>query len=89
MQRDKASRGTKYISDSDWKAMSPETQAKVINAPKKAAEDDDDNKSSSSAKSAKTMKSIFKTMKSLLKKSVSAIKKCKKRMMTMTVYIIH
>ncbi len=77
--------GTKYISDSDWKAMSPEAEAqtKVINACKKAAEDDDDDKSSASAKSAKTMKSISKTMKSLekdnrrLKKSVSALQKCK------------
>jgi hypothetical protein len=79
-KRKTASGRTKYISDSDWKAMSPEeAQTKVINACKKAAEDDDDEISSASANSAKTMKSIFKTMKSLekgkrrLKKSVSAL----------------
>jgi hypothetical protein len=37
-----ASGGTKYISDFNWKAMSPEAQTTVINARKKAAEDDDD-----------------------------------------------
>jgi hypothetical protein len=58
---------TKFISDSNWKAMSPEAQTKVINPCKKAAEDDDDEKSSASAKSAKTMNSISKTMKSLEK----------------------
>jgi hypothetical protein len=69
------------MSNSDWKAMSPEAQTKVINARKKAAEADDDEKSSASAKSAKTMKSISKTMKSLekdnrrLKKSVSALQR--------------
>jgi hypothetical protein len=78
----KVSSRTKYISNSNWMAMSPEAQAKVINACKKAAEDDDNEKSSASAKSAKTMKSISKTMKSLekdnrrLKKSVSALQKC-------------
>jgi hypothetical protein len=49
----KASNGTKYIRDTDWKAMSSESQTKVINACKKAAEDDDDEKSSASAKLAK------------------------------------
>ncbi len=79
----KASGRTKYISNSDWKAMSPEAQTKVINACKKAAEDDDNEKSSASTKSAKTMKSISKMAKSLekdnhcLKKSVSALQKCK------------
>ncbi len=78
----KASGETKYISNSNWKAMSSDAQTKVINACKKAAEDDDDEKSSSSTKLAKTMKSISKT-KSLekdsprLKKSVSALQKCK------------
>jgi hypothetical protein len=75
----KASGRTKYISNSNWKAISPEAQTKVINACKKAAENDDDEKSSASAKSAKTMKSISKTMKSMekdnprLKKSVRAL----------------
>jgi hypothetical protein len=62
--------------------MSPvEAQTKVINACKKAVEDDNNEKSFASAKSAKTIKSIFKTMKSLekdnrrLKKSVSALLK--------------
>ncbi len=79
----KASGGTKYISNSDWKAMSPEAQTKVISARKKAAEDDDDEKSSASVKSAKMMKSISKIMKSpekdnlRLKKSVGALQKCK------------
>jgi hypothetical protein len=58
----KASDGTKYRSNSDWKAMISEAQTKVINACKKAAEDDDDEESSARAKSAKTMKSISKTM---------------------------
>ncbi len=77
----KASGGTKYISNSDWKAMSPEAQTKVINAHRKAEEDDD--KSSASVKSAKTMKSISKMMNSLekdkhrLKKSIGALQKCK------------
>ncbi len=44
----KASSRTKYICNSNWKAMSPETQTKVINASKKAAEDDDNEKSSAS-----------------------------------------
>jgi hypothetical protein len=79
----KASSKTKYMSNSGWKAMSPEAQTKVINACKKAAEDDNDDKSSASIKPAKTMKSASKTMKSLekdnrrLKKSVSALQKCK------------
>ena len=74
-------KGRKYISDSNWKAMSTEAQTKVINSCKKAAEGDDDEKSSASAKSAKTMKSISKTMKSLekdnrrLTKPVIALKK--------------
>jgi hypothetical protein len=78
----KASGRTKYISNSDWKAMSPEAQTKVINICKKAAQDDNNEKSFASAKSAKTMKSISKTMKSLEKdkhrKSVSVLQKCKK-----------
>ncbi len=79
----KASSRTKYISNSDWKAMSSEAQTKVINACKKAAEDDDNEISSASAKLAKMLKYISKTMKSLekdnhrLKKSVSALHKCK------------
>jgi hypothetical protein len=77
----KASSRTKDISDSNWKAMSPEAQTKVINACTRAAEDDDDEKSSASAKTAEKMKSISKTMKSLekdnhrLKKSVRALQK--------------
>jgi hypothetical protein len=80
----KPSGRTKYISDSNWKAMSSEAQTKVIIAQKKASEDDDDEKPSASAKLAKTMKSISNTMKSLkkdnrrLKKSVSALQQCKK-----------
>jgi hypothetical protein len=79
----KASNQTKYIGKSDWKAMSPEAQTKVIKASMKAADDNEDNKSSASAKTAKTMKSISKKMKSLekdncrLMKSVSALQKCK------------
>ncbi len=49
----KVSGGTKYISSSNWKAMSPETLTKVINTCKKAVKDDDDEKSSASAKSEK------------------------------------
>ncbi len=36
----KASGGTKYISNSDWKAMSREAQTKVLNAHKKAVDND-------------------------------------------------
>ncbi len=81
---EKTSGRIKYISNSDWKAMSPEAQTKIINARKKAEEDDDDEKSSASTKSAKIMKSISKKMKSLekdncrLNKSASALQKCKK-----------
>jgi hypothetical protein len=72
---------TKFISDADWKAMSPEAQTKIINARKKAAseeEEDEDDKSSASSKSAKTMKSIPKTMKSLEKdnRRLNALQKC-------------
>ncbi len=79
----KTSGRTKYISNSNWKATSPEAQTKVINTCKNAAEDDDNEKSSAGMRSAKTMKSISKTIKSLemdnrrLKKSVSALQKCK------------
>ncbi len=79
----KASSGTEYNSNSNYKAISQDAQTKVINARTKAAEDDDDEKSSASAKSAKMMKSISKTIKSLkkdtrrLKKSVGALQKCK------------
>jgi hypothetical protein len=79
----KASGRTKYISNSDWKAMSPEAQTKVINIRKKAAKDDDDEISFASAKSTKAMKSISKMVASLekdnrrLKKSVSVLQKCK------------
>ena len=53
-----SSRNTKYISDAEWKAMSPEAQTK------KAAGEDEVDKSSTSSKSAKTMKSMSKTIKS-------------------------
>ncbi len=78
----KTSGRTKYISGSNWKAMSLEAQAKVMNTCKKAAEDDGDKISSARAKSAKMMKSIFKSMKSpekdnhRLKKSIGALQKC-------------
>jgi hypothetical protein len=55
----KASGETKYISSSDWKAMSSEAQTKVVTARKKAAEDDDNEKSSASAKLAKNNKVHF------------------------------
>jgi hypothetical protein len=77
-----SSGNTKYISDADWKAISPEAQTKIINARKKAASEDKDDKSSASSKSAKTMKSMSEATKSLekdsrrLKKSVSALQKC-------------
>ncbi len=61
----KASGGTKYISNSNWKTMSPEAQTKVINVCKKTAENDDNEKSAAIVKSAKSMKSISKMMKSL------------------------
>ncbi len=82
-KRKKVSSGnTKYISDAEWKAMSPEAQLKIVNARKKVASEDEDDKSSASSKSAKTTKSMSKTIKSLEKdncmlvKSVSALQKC-------------
>ncbi len=49
-----SSRNTKYISDADWKAMSPKAQTKIINARKMVASEDEDDKSSASSKSAKS-----------------------------------
>jgi hypothetical protein len=79
----KVSRRTKYISDSDWKAMSPEAHTNAINARKKAAEDDDDEKSSVSLKSAKNNEVHFQDDEisgkgnHRSKKSVRALQKCK------------
>jgi hypothetical protein len=67
---------TKYLKDTEWNALSPEAQSKIIEALKKGKDDDEDEKSMAS----KTIKSLSKTMKSLekdnrqLKKSVSALR---------------
>jgi hypothetical protein len=73
---------TKYFKDTEWNALSPEVQSKIIEARKKGKDDEEDEKSVASNKSSKTIKSLSKTMKSLekdnrrLKKSVSALQKC-------------
>ena len=73
---------TKYLKDTEWNALSPEAQSKIIEACKKGKDDEEDEKSVASNKSSKTIKSLSKTMKSLekdnrrLKKSVSALQKC-------------
>jgi predicted RNase H-like nuclease (RuvC/YqgF family) len=73
---------TKYLNGTEWNALSPEAQSKIIEARKKGKDDDEDQKSVASNKSSKTIKSLSKTMKSLekdnrrLKKSVSALQKC-------------
>jgi hypothetical protein len=73
---------TKYLNGTEWNALSPEAQSKIIEARKKGKDDDEDEKSVASNKSSKTIKSLSKTMKSLekdnqrLKKSVSALQKC-------------
>jgi hypothetical protein len=73
---------TKYLKDTEWNALSPEAQSKIIEARKKGKDDDEDKNSVASNKSSKTIKSLSKTMKSLekdnrrLKKSVSALQKC-------------
>ena len=72
---------TKYLKDTEWNALSPEAQSKIIEARKKGKDDDEDQKSVASNKSSKTIKSLSKTMKSLekdnrrLKKSGSALQK--------------
>jgi hypothetical protein len=73
---------TKHLKDTEWNALSPEAQSKIIEARKKGKDDDEDKNSVASNKSSKTIKSLSKTMKSLekdnrrLKKSVSALQKC-------------
>ncbi len=80
-QGGKVRKGTKYLQDAEWNALSPEAKSKIIKARKKGAKggEDNDDKSSLSAKSVKTIKSLSKTMRSLeknnkkLKKSISAL----------------
>ncbi len=73
---------TKYLKDTEWNALSPEAQSKIIEACKKGKHDGEDKKSVASNKSSKTIKSLSKTMKSLeednqcLKKLVSVLQKC-------------
>jgi hypothetical protein len=73
---------TKYLNGTEWNALSPEAQSKIIEARKKGKDDYEDEKSVASNKSSKTIKSLSKTMKLLekdnqrLKKSVSALQKC-------------
>jgi hypothetical protein len=73
---------TKYLKDTEWDALSPEAQSKIIEACKKGKDDGEDKNSVASNKSSKTIKSLSKTMKSLekdnrwLKKLVSVLQKC-------------
>jgi len=73
---------TEYLKDTEWNALSPEAQSKIIEARKKGNDDEKDEKTVASNKSSKTIKSLSKTMKSLeknnqrLKKLVSALQKC-------------
>jgi hypothetical protein len=73
---------TKYLKDTEWNALSPEAQSKIIEACKKGKDEEEDEKFVASNKSSKTIKSLSKTMKSLekdnrrLKKLVSALQKC-------------
>jgi hypothetical protein len=55
---------TKYLKDTEWNALSPEAQSKIIEARKKGKDDGEDEKSVASTKS---IKSLSKTMKSLKK----------------------
>jgi hypothetical protein len=77
----KAAVSDKYLKASEWNALSPEAQAKIIEARKKSKANDDD-KSTKSTASSKSIKSLSKTLKSLeksnqkLKRSVSALQKC-------------
>ncbi len=80
--RDKAAVSDKYLNVSEWNTLSPEAQAKIIEARKKSKVNDDDDKSTKSTASSKSIKSLSKTLKSLeksnqkLKRSVSAPQKC-------------
>ena len=62
---------TKYLKDTEWNALSPEAQSKIIEAHKKGKDDEEDEKSVVSNKSSKTIESLSKTMKSLEKDSGS------------------
>ncbi len=80
---DKAAVSDKYRKASEWNALSPEAQTKIIEARRKfKANDDDDNSTKSTARS-KSIKPLSKTLKSLeksnrkLERSVSALQKCK------------
>jgi hypothetical protein len=70
---------TKYLKDTEWNALSPGAQSKIIEACKKGKDDGEDKKSMASNKSSKTIKPLSKTIKSLekdnrrLKKLVSAL----------------
>jgi len=70
---------TKYLKDTEWNALSPEAQSKIIEACKKGKDNDEEEKSVASNKSSNTITSLSKTMKLLekdnrrLKKSVSTL----------------
>ncbi len=79
-KRGKGKTKKKYLNGTEWNALSPEAQSKIIEARMKGKDDDEDEKSVASNKSSKTIKSLSKTMKSLekdnrrrLKKLVSAL----------------
>ncbi len=80
---DKAAVSDKCLTASEWSALSPEAQMKIIEARKKSKANDDDDKSTKSTASSESIKSLSKTLKSLeksnqkLKRSVSALQKCK------------
>jgi hypothetical protein len=62
---DKAAVSDKYLKASEWNALSPEAQAKIIEARKKYKANDDDDKSTKSTASSESIKSLSKTLKSL------------------------
>ncbi len=80
---DKAAVSDKYLKASKWNALSPEAQAKIIEARKNSKANNDDDKSTKSTASSKSIKSLSKMLKSMdnsnrkLKRSVSALQKCK------------
>jgi hypothetical protein len=91
---DKAAVSDKYLKASEWNALSPEAQAKIIEARKKSKANDDDDKSTNSTASSKSIKSLSKMLKSLeksnqkLKRSVSALKSARRMTILTCQYLL-
>ena len=51
-----------YLDGTEWNALSPKAQSKIIEACKKGKDDEEDEKSVASNKSSKTIKSLSKTI---------------------------